>query len=224
MSGGIYTIRVQGSDKFYVGRTLSFQRRKAHHLWLLRRERHHCKHLQNAFNKYGSVEFVVERVENDKELRIQLEQQWIDQHKDSGLLVNHHMKASMDDAGGKPWKLDRPRVLHNKGKPSLFKGIKRDPAIAKKISDAKKGKPPTEKQLLALVENRKKIDPKKPRSPMSEAAKKHLSDIRKGVKRGPYSEAHGLAVSKGRMGMKFTDEHKANLKKAAQNRKKGMAR
>jgi group I intron endonuclease len=186
MNGGIYTIRVQGSEKFYVGRTISFPKRKAHHMWLLRRERHHCKHLQNAFNKYGSVEFVEEIVENDKERRIQLEQEWIDRHKDGGVLVNHQMKATNDDVGGKKWKEDRSRVPHNKGKPSPLFGVKRDPAIAKKISEAKKKKGQTEKQLQALAENRKNIDYKKPRTPMSEAARKHLGELRAGVKRGPY--------------------------------------
>ena len=214
MSGGIYTIRVQGSDKFYVGRTLSFQRRKAHHLWLLRQKRHHCKHLQNAFNKYGSVEFVEELVENDKELRIQLEQQWIDQYKDSGLLVNHQMKACMDDRGGDTWKADRPRVAHNKGKPSPFRGIKRDPEIGKKISAAKKGKPLNEKQLLSLAENRKKIDFHKPKGPMPEERKQQISRTKTGVKNGPYPKSHGDAISKARMGMKFTDEHRKNISEA----------
>ena len=221
MIGGIYTIRVQGSEKFYIGRTKKFTTRKANHLWLLRRNDHHCEHLQNAYNKYGSVNFVEEQEENDKLKRIQLEQEWIDKYKHSGLLVNIHMKSSFDDVGEKPWDANRKRPEpYNKGKPSPFRGIKRDPKIGKKISEAKKGKPLTEKQLLALAENRKKFDPTKPRAPMSEVTKKHLSDVRKGVKRGTYSEAHGLAVSRGRVGMKFTDEHKANLKKAAQNRKK----
>ena len=225
MIGGIYTIRVQGSDKFYIGRTKKFTTRKAHHMWLLRRNEHHCQHLQNAFNKYGNVQFSAEQEENDKQKRIQLEQDWIDRYKDSGLLVNIHLKASFDDVGEKPWGANRKRPEpYNKGRPSPLLGVKRDPAIAKKISETKKFRGQTEKQLLALAENRKKIDPTKPRAPMSEAVKKHLSEIRKGVKRGPYSEAHSVAVSKGRMGMKFTDEHKANLKKAAQNRKKGMGK
>ena len=78
MIGGIYTIRVQGSDKFYIGRTKKFTTRKAHHMWLLRRNEHHCQHLQNAFNKYGNVQFSAEQEENDKQKRIQLEQDWID--------------------------------------------------------------------------------------------------------------------------------------------------
>lgn len=213
MIGGIYTIRVDGSDKFYIGRTKKFTTRKAHHLWLLRRNKHHCKHLQNAFNKYGKVQFVEEQEENDKQKRIQLEQDWIDRYKDSSLLVNHHMKASYDDVGDKPWSEKRIRIPHNKGKPSPLRGIKRDPAIAKKISEAKKNKPLNEKQLLALAENRKKFDPTKPRKPYTEEVKQRMSEIRKGVKRGPYPKSHGEAISKARLGMKFSEEHKAALRK-----------
>jgi len=218
MTGGIYTIRVEDSDKFYIGRTKKFTTRKAHHLWLLRKNKHHCKYLQNYFNKYGCIKFIEEQEENDKQKRIHLEQVWLDKYKDSGLLFNHHVKASYDDQGDKPWDKNKKRIAHNKGKPSLFKGIKRDPQIAKKISETKKLKGQTEKQLNGLEENRKKIDRKKPRKPMSESAKKHLSEIQIGIKRKPYSRTHGLSISKARLGMKFTEEHKANLKKAAQNR------
>ena len=215
MIGGIYTIRVDGSDKFYIGRTKKFTTRKAHHLWLLRRNQHHCKHLQNAFNKYGKVQFVEEQEENDKQNRIQLEQDWIDRYKDSGLLVNHHMKASYDDVGDKPWSVNRKRPEpYNKGKPSPFRGVKRDPAIAKKISETKKQKGQTEKQLLALAENRKNIDLHRPKGPMSEEMKRHLSMVKTGKKQGPYPKSHGEAISKARIGMKFSEEHKANLRKS----------
>ena len=191
MTGGIYTIRVNGSDKFYIGRTKKFTTRKAHHLWLLRRGTHHCKYLQSAFNKHGGVTFVEEQAEDDKEKRIFLEQQWFDKFSGIGLLVNHMLKATNDDIGGKTWNSDRKRVPHNKGKASPFKGIKRDPEIAKKISKTKKEKGQTKKQLIALVENRKNFDAKKPRGPMSESAKKNLSALRSGVKRGPYKRGMG---------------------------------
>lgn len=218
MTGGIYTIRITGSLKFYIGRTKNFKRRKAHHLWLLRRGEHHCKHLQNAFNKHGQVKFVEEQEENNKEERIVLEQWWLDKYGPTGLLVNHHMRASADDMANKPWKPERPRVAHNKGVPSPFRGVKRDPAIGAKISASKKGKPLTEKQLMALTESRKKIDHSKPKKPHSDEAKRRMSEARKGVKRGPYPAHHGEAISRARTGMKFSDEHKAKLRAAAARR------
>jgi group I intron endonuclease len=215
MIGGIYTIRIDGSDKFYIGRTKKFTTRKAHHLWLLRRNEHHCQHLQHAFNKYGFVHFVEEQEENDKDKRVQLEQEWIDRHKVSGLLVNVHLKASFEDVGNRPWDQNRTRPKpHNKGKISPFLGMKRDPEIGKKISAAKKGKPLNEKQLLALAENRKKIDFKRPKGPMSEERKQHLSKVKTGTKQGPYPKSHGEAIRKARIGMKFTDEHRKNISEA----------
>lgn len=224
MTGGIYTIRIQGSLKFYIGRTKNFKTRKSHHLWLLRRGVHHCKHLQNAFNKHGHIEFVEEQEENDKEQRIILEQWWLDKYGPVGLLVNHQMKANPDDMADKPWKPDRKRVAHNKGVPSPLRGKKRDPEIGAKISASKKGKVPSEKQLLALAENRKKIDHSKPKKPMSEETKKKISEAQAGKKRGPYKKSHGQKISAARKGIVFSEEHKTNLKIAAQNRAKGTKR
>jgi group I intron endonuclease len=172
MSGGVYTIRIQGTEKFYIGRAVNFKARKTQHFWLLKNKNHHCKYLQNAFNKYGSLLFVEEQIENDKRKRISLEQEWLDKFKRTGLLVNHHMKASFDDLSDVPWKKERIKIPHNKGKESPFKGIKRNPEIGRKISESKKGKKLTEKQKASLFENRKKIDRSKPRKKMSEEATK----------------------------------------------------
>ena len=222
MTGGIYTIRISGSLKFYIGRTKDFKRRKAHHLWLLRRGEHHCKHLQNAFNKHGHIEFVEEQEENDKEQRIVLEQWWLDKYGPVGLLVNHQMKANLDDMADKPWKEDRSRVAHNKGMPSPLRGTKRDPSIGAKISASKRGKPLTEKQALALAENRKKIDHSKPKKPMSEETRKKMMGNKNGV--GKRSAEARAAISRGRKGIVFSEEHKMNLRIAAKNRAKGTQR
>lgn len=223
MAGGVYTIRIFGSLKFYIGRTKNFKRRKAHHLWLLSRGKHHCKHLQNAFNKHGGIEFVEEQEENNKEQRIVLEQQWLDKYGPAGVLVNHQMKANPDDMSDKPWNPDRKRVAHNKGIPSPLRGKKRDPEIGAKISASKSGKGLNEKQLLALAENRKKIDCSRPKRPMSEETKKKISEAQVGKKRGPYPKSHGQKISAARKGIVFSDEHKMKLKTAAQNRARAQA-
>jgi group I intron endonuclease len=215
MAGGIYTIRIQGSKKFYIGRTKNFKTRKADHLWLLRNKKHHCKHLQNAFNKYGSVDFVEEEQEDDKEKRIVLEQKWMDQYGPLGLLVNHQLKTNPEDMADKPWKKDRPRLAHNKGKPSPLRGTKRDDEVRKKISAAKKGKA-TQKLLDSLAENRKKIDFNKPRKPMSEEAKKKMIGNKNGI--GKRSDAARAAISRGRKGIVFSEEHRAALSRAAKLR------
>lgn len=53
----IYTIKNLVNNKIYVGSTKNFKSRKSSHLTNLRNQRHHCIHLQRAFNKYGEVNF-----------------------------------------------------------------------------------------------------------------------------------------------------------------------
>src|SRR6476620_11859536 len=58
---GIYQIRNLINDKRYVGSTsTSFARRWQQHLNLLLQGKHHCKHLQNSWNKYGAEAFAYE--------------------------------------------------------------------------------------------------------------------------------------------------------------------
>lgn len=72
---GIYQIKNIINDKRYIGQTVNEKRRKANHLFLLRRNQHHSTKLQNAYNKYGEENFVFEMLEeceveklNEKEL------------------------------------------------------------------------------------------------------------------------------------------------------------
>jgi group I intron endonuclease len=65
MSQVIYKIINLVNDKFYVGSTTNKKVRFRQHRKLLRGNRHHCKHLQSAWNKYGEEKFdfvVIEEV------------------------------------------------------------------------------------------------------------------------------------------------------------------
>ena len=57
MSQVIYKIINLVNDKFYVGSTTNKKVRFRQHRKLLRGNRHHCKHLQSAWNKYGEEKF-----------------------------------------------------------------------------------------------------------------------------------------------------------------------
>ena len=50
---GVYQIRNVVNGKFYVGSSKDIKNRHAAHRKLLRGNRHHCPHLQAAWNKYG---------------------------------------------------------------------------------------------------------------------------------------------------------------------------
>ena len=54
----IYEIVNQTNNKRYIGKAKDFNRRKNRHLYELRHNRHHCLHLQRAWNKYGESNFI----------------------------------------------------------------------------------------------------------------------------------------------------------------------
>lgn len=71
MKNVIYKIRNVTNDKFYVGSTNNTKVRFKNHRRLLRKGKHHCKHLQAAWNKYGEDCFkfeVIEVVKDDSDL------------------------------------------------------------------------------------------------------------------------------------------------------------
>src|SRR5688500_5336291 len=56
----IYRIRNIVNNKAYIGSTVDFKPRINRHLSMLKRNIHHSKLLQNAWNKYGENNFVFE--------------------------------------------------------------------------------------------------------------------------------------------------------------------
>ena len=63
MSSGIYFIRNVKNGKLYVGSAKSFYLRWNNHRSRLRKNKHHNKHLQHAWNKYGESSFEFEVAE-----------------------------------------------------------------------------------------------------------------------------------------------------------------
>lgn len=53
----IYKIHNKISGKFYLGSTINSTKRKSTHFSLLKNNKHHCIHLQRAYNKYGEENF-----------------------------------------------------------------------------------------------------------------------------------------------------------------------
>lgn len=52
-ASGIYAIRNTKNDLCYIGSAVNLQQRAYEHLSYLRRRKHHNRHLQRAWNKYG---------------------------------------------------------------------------------------------------------------------------------------------------------------------------
>lgn len=77
---GIYYIRNTLNNKLYIGSSKNISNRIKHHSWQLNSNRHHNKHLQKSWNKYGEDNFefgIIEIVDNIEEL-FDAEQAWMD--------------------------------------------------------------------------------------------------------------------------------------------------
>ena len=63
MESGIYIIRNIVNNKCYIGQTNNLKARWIKHKNFLKNNKHHNRHLQAAWNKYGAEEFVFEILE-----------------------------------------------------------------------------------------------------------------------------------------------------------------
>ena len=112
MSQIIYKIINLINGKFYVGSTTNQKVRFRQHRKLLRGNRHHCKHLQAAWNKYGEDKFsfaVVEEVPETRSLQ-EIEETYLMQHVGNVYCYNTGYSA---DA---PWRNAPAHTTPNFGK------------------------------------------------------------------------------------------------------------
>ena len=97
-SPGIYGIISESHGHIYIGSSDDILRRKKQHLSALRHNKHHCKYLQNSWNKYGENSFkfiVIEKMEIihedvaiEKIRRFRYEQKYIDLFSGTNYLYN----------------------------------------------------------------------------------------------------------------------------------------
>jgi group I intron endonuclease len=79
---GIYKIICLLNNSIYIGSSVNLEQRFYNHLFYLRCNKHHNKHLQNAYNLYGEENFKFEIIEEcEKEILIEREQFHIDELK-----------------------------------------------------------------------------------------------------------------------------------------------
>lgn len=124
---GIYRILNKINGNCYIGSSLNVEKRYKHHLSTLRHNSSRCSILQKAFNKYGEDNFEFQVILCCKpEYRLYYEQQLIRE-------LNSYSKESKD------------KIRKAKQNTTLSQ------ETIKKMSEAKKGKPWSEKRRAAYL-------------------------------------------------------------------------
>lgn len=125
-TNGVYRIVNNINGKLYIGSTGSkggFKKRWSYHLTDLRQNKHHSRHLQRAWNKYGEESFVFEILETiedfTKETLLIREQHYLDLYKSYDVNLGYNIcKISGSSLG-----------------------VKKTPEQIKQMSELRKGKP-----------------------------------------------------------------------------------
>jgi len=97
----IYKIINAVNNKFYVGSAVNYEKRKARHLWRLRRGDHANKHLQSAWNLYGEAAFVfaVVQVVSEFDDLLAAENVWLHEHVGKDYCYNIATDATAPQTG-----------------------------------------------------------------------------------------------------------------------------
>lgn len=140
----IYKILNTQNNKFYVGSTVNMYKRTYGHRRRLRRNEHHCKHLQAAWNIYGEksfVFFVVEEVSSVSELH-DAENRWLQEHFGKEYCYNASRYADTPMRGNEHSE-EAKKKISQKVQAALARGAagkyKRSPETVQKLSESLKG-------------------------------------------------------------------------------------
>jgi group I intron endonuclease len=158
MTTGIYKIINTTNGKFYIGSSVKIEQRWVEHKSDLRLERHHSRHLQRAYDKYGADAFefkIVEEVENPKRLLIR-EQHYLDT-----------LTPYQRDVG-----YNSVKNAHN------CLGFKHTEESKKKMSESRKGTKRTEETKRKMSESAKKWRAENPTSDETRQRMRESSKIR----------------------------------------------
>lgn len=164
INSGIYIITNYSNNKIYIGSSKDLKRRISQHKYLLSKNKHHNKHLQLSYNKYGKDNFNYKVLENCeiKDL-INREQYYIDELKpqynialiilSSGYVWTDEMKLNQS-------KRLKGKITSEETKQKLkiiASNWIRNDEVCKKISESKKGKRLHQKSLdasrLSIIKN-----------------------------------------------------------------------
>lgn len=141
---GVYEILNTANNKRYVGSSINIERRFKEHRRALVGQYHENKHLQNAWNKYGSYSFVFNILEECKpDQRLIVEQEYIDYYEVADRRFGYNIDPYADHSGNTLSEETKRKISESN------KGRKWTNEMRKKIIDAITGiKKPKQSQVM----------------------------------------------------------------------------
>ena len=203
---GIYAITNKVTGREYIGSSVDIENRLRGHFADLRRGKHHCVHLQRAWDKYGEKSFgvMILCIVPQRENLLSTEQYYLD---NTFIKYNINLSATAPN----PWKGKHLSTEHKAKIAQSHVGITHTPESKLKIGLASKGRPCKEdskKKISAALTGKSKP----PRTPEHRAK---LAAARRGkpvpsLQGRPLSEEHRHKLRLKKLGVKQTPEHIAN--------------
>ncbi|HEY9629378.1 MAG TPA: NUMOD3 domain-containing DNA-binding protein [Coleofasciculaceae cyanobacterium] len=181
---GIYAIIHKESGKIYVGSAAqSFRQRWYSHKFLLRKNKHHSQHIQNAWNKYGEEAFefrILEIIHPDLifQTLIRSEQEWMDYYQAANPKYGYNICPTAGNS------LGTKHSEETKAKVSAAnKGKKLSEEHKAKLSASLKGKSSPNKGKALSEEHKAKLSAANKGKTHSEESKAKMGLDKKGISR-----------------------------------------
>jgi len=224
VTSGVYIIQNLTNRRIYVGSSFHAEVRWTEHQWHLRNGSHDNGHLQAAWFKYGPDVFQFLIIEEcAREVLTEREQWWIDwlgaADRETGYNIAKNVIAPMLGRKHKPESIAKMTAHHI--------GAKRSPESCARMSEAqlRNQKPvsdETRAKMSAAHTGQKHSEETIAQMRIAHSGFRHTEEFkasRRGVKFTDEHRANISAAKKGRPGRKLTDTEKANLRASNLGRK-----
>lgn len=153
---GTYKIQNTINGKCYFGSSIDIHKRFIQHKSCLRRNIHHCTHLQNAWNKYGESAFIFEVIEICDECEILYKENLLLETKN----IYNSLKEAYSVKGNNHPMYGKKHTFKSKAKIRLARSnqiIKHSYQTKMKISKSNKGRKVPREHILNMVKARNGI-------------------------------------------------------------------
>lgn len=205
---GVYRIyRIETGDE-YVGSSQNLVRRWKYHVQRLGRGLHHARHLQNAWNKYGSDAFAFEILEIVEDISVLLERE--DFYIQSRISVYNHRRIASSNLGVR-WP-DDARESNRQRVRAEWSGNEERRAKARALALRQWQDPEIRAKRLAAIHNR---------GPVSEETRAKIGKARRGRKASEETRAKQSAAHRGRKMGPCPPERREKIGAAQRGRPRG---